>query len=99
MPLLADHLAHKYWKGSHYQLVHKHDGNAHVHKEISKLVQDGQKEKPASKIKCEVSDIYFIVNTPTLSLSKHPFVMPVYGYTPHSYSLLYQDIPYQPPRC
>lgn len=99
LPLLADHLAHKYWKSTHFQLVHKHDGNTHVHKEVSKIVDEGGKEKPATKIKYEVSDVCFVINQLAITFSTNWFLLPVYGYMSGYYSILYKDVPYQPPRC
>ena len=59
MPIMVDKLAHKYWQESHYNTIHKHDGNTHVHKELKKAAtEERDNTAPSSKIKVETSDYY-----------------------------------------
>ncbi len=53
MPVLADGLAHTFWKNVHIAVVHKVNGKEHVHYELVRVGKDLDKEKSNGKAKAE----------------------------------------------
>ena len=97
LPVLRDHLAHHYWKESHFRIVHKHHGDAHVHNEL-KETGDIQKEQNTGKVKVEISEYHCILVPP---FSYYRFAMT--SIAPVCFFLVsclkgYSKPLYQPPR-
>ena len=62
MPYIADGVAHILNYKDHIATVHAHNGNYHVHREVSDNVKNENSEKNTNSLKKEVSENDHIVN-------------------------------------
>ncbi len=72
MPIIADNLAHTFWKNVHIAVVHKINGKEHVHYELRKMGAESQKDKSGFNTKASSEDVCLL---PSFRASDSPRIL------------------------
>lgn len=56
LPVVADAMAHTFWKSQHMLVVHEVNGKFHVHTEMAQSAKQTEKEKHTNSYKIDLQD-------------------------------------------
>ena len=100
MPILVDNMAHALWAKQHYQVMHKHGGKNHVHKEMQKIAKEdaGGSSEAKHKVQSDTTP-HLAATSPAYSAGKqaHHSLL-IYAEYACSYPVTESLPDYPPPR-
>ena len=97
LPVIADAMAHSFWKSQHILTVHEVNGKFHVHKELVKASKDDEKRKQHTGNKFENSD-YVHVPYAAISVVVFPATISIYATYKSNYTSFHVNSDYPPPK-